>query len=76
MAGDPKGIKGSVPSNSGHGWKESSVWKTDNAEVATSNKRPMHKLPPNVGLENSRSPLRDRWLMQWVLTLILSFTSS
>lgn len=29
MARDPKGIKGSVPSNSGHGWKESSVWKIE-----------------------------------------------
>lgn len=36
---DPKGIKGSVQSNSGHGWKESSVWITDKNKNAKVNKK-------------------------------------
>lgn len=34
----PKGSKGSVPSNSGHGRRELGVWITDNVKDVKSNK--------------------------------------
>lgn len=46
----PQGIKGSIHSNSGHNWKKSHVWITDNVKDANKPIRKAHKLPAKFGL--------------------------